>query len=144
MASREQIYEALGKVYDTCSVFNGTRLDIVEMGLVHDVEQDGGRVKVRLLLTDPMCLYLFEMRAQIVDLLSALPGVEEVDVEPVAGKLWWPQRMTPAARERLERQRRERLERLGLTPPNAVKRSVVEQTAPAKAGITAEPAVERD
>jgi metal-sulfur cluster biosynthetic enzyme len=117
MASREQIYDALRTVYDTCSVFNGTRLDIVEMGLVDEVEESGGRVKVRLLLTDPMCLYLFEMRAQIVDALSALPGVESVHVEPVAGKLWWPERIAPPARERLEQRRRERLERLGLTPP---------------------------
>jgi metal-sulfur cluster biosynthetic enzyme len=119
MATREQIFERLGTVYDTCSVFNGTRLDIVEMGLVHDVEQDGGRVRVRLLLTDPMCLYLFEMRAQIIEALSALPGVEHVEVEPVAGKLWWPERMTPAARERLQHRRRERLEQLGLTPAHA-------------------------
>ena len=116
MATREQIYEALSSVYDTCSVFNGTRLDIVEMGLVHDVEQDEGNVRVRLLLTDPMCLYLFEMRSQIIDVLSALPGVESVEVEPVSGKLWWPERMTPEARERLERRRRARLAQLGLTP----------------------------
>ena len=40
------------------------------MGLVHDVEQDEGNVRVRLLLTDPMCLYLFEMRSQIIGALS--------------------------------------------------------------------------
>ena len=116
MATREQIFEALSSVYDTCSVFNGTRLDIVEMGLVHDVEQDKGSVSVRLLLTDPMCLYLFEMRSQIIDVLSALPGVESVEVQPVSGKLWWPERMTPEARERLERRRRARIAQLGLTP----------------------------
>ena len=116
MATREQIFEALSSVYDTCSVFNGTRLDIVEMGLVDDVEQDEGNVRVRLLLTDPMCLYLFEMRSQIIDVLSALPGVESVEVEPVSGKLWWPERMTPEARERLERRRRARIAQLGLTP----------------------------
>jgi metal-sulfur cluster biosynthetic enzyme len=44
------------------------------MGLVHDIEQDQGNVHVRLLLTDPMCLYLFEMRSQIIEVLSALPG----------------------------------------------------------------------
>jgi metal-sulfur cluster biosynthetic enzyme len=120
MANREQIFEALSSVYDTCSLFNGTRLDIVEMGLVHDVEQDQGNVRVRLLLTDPMCLYLFEMRSQIIDVLSALPGVESVEVEPVSGKLWWPERMTPEARERLERRRRARLEQLGLTPAGSV------------------------
>jgi metal-sulfur cluster biosynthetic enzyme len=120
MGTREQIFEALSSVYDTCSVFNGTRLDIVEMGLVHDVEQDEGNVRVRLLVTDPMCLYLFEMRAQIIDVLSALPGVESVEVEPVSGKLWWPERMTPEARERLERRRRARIAQLGLTPAGAV------------------------
>jgi metal-sulfur cluster biosynthetic enzyme len=118
MAAQKQIYEALATVYDTCSVFNGTRLDIVEMGLVHDVQQEGSTVRVRLLLTDPMCLYLFEMRSQIIDALSALPGVETVEVEPVAGKLWWPERMTPEARGRLENLRRQRLEKLGLTPAN--------------------------
>jgi metal-sulfur cluster biosynthetic enzyme len=120
MATREQIFEALSSVYDTCSLFNGTRLDIVEMGLVHDVEQDQGNVRVRLLLTDPMCLYLFEMRSQIIDVLSALPGVESVEVEPVSGKLWWPERMTSEARERLERRRRARLAQLGLTPAGSV------------------------
>jgi metal-sulfur cluster biosynthetic enzyme len=118
MASRKQIYAALATVYDTCSLFNGTRLDIVEMGLVHDVEQDGGTVRVRLLLTDPMCLYLFEMRSQIIEALSRVPGVEAVEVEPVAGKLWWPERMTPQARRRLETLRRERLKELGLSAPN--------------------------
>jgi metal-sulfur cluster biosynthetic enzyme len=119
MASRKQIYETLSTVYDTCSLFNGTRLDIVEMGLVHDVEQEGSTVRVRLLLTDPMCLYLFEMRSQIIEALSGLPGVETVEVEPVAGKLWWPERMAPEARARLETLRRERLKKLGLTHPSA-------------------------
>jgi metal-sulfur cluster biosynthetic enzyme len=117
MATQKQIFEALSSVYDTCSIFNGSRLDIVEMGLVHDVEQHEGNVRVRLLLTDPMCLYLFEMRSQIVEVVSALRGVESVEVEPVSGKLWWPERMTPEARERLERRRQARLAQLGLTRP---------------------------
>jgi metal-sulfur cluster biosynthetic enzyme len=115
MATRSEIYRALATVHDTCSVFNGTNLDIVEMGLVHDLEQDGGTIRVRLLLTDPMCLYLFEMRAQIISALEPLPGVETVEVEPVAGKLWWPERMSPAARDRLARLRAARRERLGIS-----------------------------
>lgn len=113
MASVSDIYRALATVHDTCSVFNGTNLDIVEMGLVHDVEQNGGTVRIRLLLTDPMCLYLFEMRSQIIAALEPLPGVEAVEVTPVAGKLWWPERMTPTARERLDRLRAARQRRLG-------------------------------
>ena len=119
MATRSQIYQALATVHDTCSVFNGTNLDIVEMGLVHDVKQDGGSVRVRLLLTDPMCLYLFEMRSQIMAALEPLPGVEAVEVEPVAGKLWWPERMSPAARDRLARLRAARRERMGISAPAA-------------------------
>ena len=119
ISTQEQIYAALGTVHDTCSVFNGTNLNIVEMGLVHDIEQDGGTVRVRLLLTDPMCLYLFEMRSQIIRVLEELPGIDAVEVEPVSGELWWPERMAPAARERLDRLRRARLERLGLQPPRA-------------------------
>ncbi|MDQ3893896.1 MAG: iron-sulfur cluster assembly protein, partial [Actinomycetota bacterium] len=88
MASRDQLYGALATVHDTCSLFNATRLNIVEMGLVHDVEQKGSTVRVRLLLTDPMCLYLFEMRAQIQAAVGSLPGVDSVEVEPVAGELW--------------------------------------------------------
>jgi metal-sulfur cluster biosynthetic enzyme len=115
VTTRSEIYQALATVHDTCSVFNGTNLDIVEMGLVHDVEQDGGAVRVRLLLTDPMCLYLFEMRAQIISALEAIPGIDAVEVEPVAGKLWWPERMSPEARDRLARLRMARRERLGIS-----------------------------
>jgi metal-sulfur cluster biosynthetic enzyme len=117
MATREQIYEQLATVYDTCSLFNGTNLNIVEMGLVEGVEQDGASVLVRLLLTDPICLYQFEMRAQIIDKLTALPGIEDVHVEPVAGKLWWPERMAPPARERLEALRQARLNSAGRSLP---------------------------
>jgi metal-sulfur cluster biosynthetic enzyme len=117
MATEAQIYDALSTVYDTCSLFNGTNLNIVEMGLVHDVEQEGSTIRVRLLLTDPMCLYQFEMRAQIIEALAALPAVEAVHVEPIAGKLWWPERMTHDARARLERVRLARRERLGIAAP---------------------------
>jgi metal-sulfur cluster biosynthetic enzyme len=116
MAAEKEIYAALATVYDTCSLFNGTRLDIVEMGLVDEVAVDGGAVRVRLLLTDPMCLYLFEMRSQIIEALSGLPGIDTVEVEPVAGKLWWPERMTPGARGRLDTLRRQRIEELRLAP----------------------------
>jgi metal-sulfur cluster biosynthetic enzyme len=116
MPSRDEIYEALATVHDTCSLFNGTNLNIVEMGLIHDVDRDGGTVRVRLLLTDPMCLYVFEMRAQIVEALTRLDGIDSVDVAPVAGKLWWPERMSSPARARLEHRRRARAKELGLQP----------------------------
>ncbi len=117
MATRDEIYEQLAAVYDTCSLFNGTDLNIVEMGLVDEVEQQGASVRVRLLLTDPICLYQFEMRAQIIEKLTALPEIDHVHVEPVAGKLWEPERIAPPARERLEALRRTRLNSIGRALP---------------------------
>jgi metal-sulfur cluster biosynthetic enzyme len=106
------VYRALEEVYDTCSLFNRTNLNIVEMGLVREIKQREGTVHVRLLLTDPMCVYFFEIAQQIERVLKTLPGVERVDIESTADTLWEPDRMAPAARERLARLREERLAQL--------------------------------
>jgi metal-sulfur cluster biosynthetic enzyme len=107
-----RVYAALEDVYDTCSLFNRTNLNIVEMGLVREIKQQGGTIHVRLLLTDPMCVYFFEIAQQIERVLKTLPGVERVDIESTADTLWEPDRMAPAARERLARLREERLAQL--------------------------------
>jgi metal-sulfur cluster biosynthetic enzyme len=113
-----RVYAALEDVYDTCSLFNRTNLNIVEMGLVREIKQQGGTIHVRLLLTDPMCVYFFEIAQQIERVLKTLPGVERVDIESTADTLWEPDRMAPAARERLARLREERLAQLkAQTPP---------------------------
>jgi metal-sulfur cluster biosynthetic enzyme len=109
------IYKALEDVYDTCSLFNRTNLNIVEMGLVREVEQRDGMVHIQLLLTDPMCVYFFEIAQQIERVLKALPGVERVDIESTADKLWEPDRMAPAVRERLAKLRAERFAQLKAT-----------------------------
>src|SRR4051794_37626625 len=95
------IYRALERVFDTCSVFNRTNLNIVEMGLVRGVEREGDLVKVRLLLSDPMCVYFFEIVQRIEEELKALPGVERVEVENTTDELWTPDRIAPAAQQRL-------------------------------------------
>jgi metal-sulfur cluster biosynthetic enzyme len=106
------IYKALAEVYDTCSLFNRTHLNIVEMGLVRDVEQRAGTVHVRLLLTDPMCVYFFEIAQQVEKVLKLLPGVEQVDIQSTTDMLWEPDRIAPAARDRLAKLRAERLSQL--------------------------------
>src|SRR5262249_54513558 len=56
-ATPDEIYGALRRVYDTCSLFNRTNLNIVEMGLVRGVSLEGAVARVSLLLSDPMCVY---------------------------------------------------------------------------------------
>ena len=77
MATREQLFEALELVYDTCSLFNGTRLDIVEMGLVHDVEQDEGNARPAPADRSDVSVPVRDA-LQIIEVLSALPGANRL------------------------------------------------------------------
>jgi metal-sulfur cluster biosynthetic enzyme len=99
-----QVDEALGTVLDPCSVFNGTRLSIVELGMVDKVEVDeDGDVFVRLFLDDPTCIFFFEINRMLKEAIGAVEGVGEIEVEIKADELWTEARMRPAARRRLER-----------------------------------------
>lgn len=123
MSDETAVRQALERVKDTCSVFNRTNLSIVDMGLVEAVRVDGSRVTVRLLLTDPMCSFFFEMGQRIREELFTLGGVDDVHVESSADELWTPERITPAGRERLEQFRADRLAASGLGPPRATGRN---------------------
>jgi metal-sulfur cluster biosynthetic enzyme len=119
MPSADDVRRALADVRDPCSLMNRTNLDIVEMGLVEDVGIDGGGVTVTLLLTDPTCIFFFEIARQIKERLSGLPGVESVEVVSLSDRLWEPDRIAPAARERLRIARERRARQLGVRPRGA-------------------------
>ena len=86
---------ALRSVVDPCSIGLGAPTDIWQMGLIERLEVDGTRVRVGLVLTDPACVFFRGIRSYVVDALSAVPGVESVDVELLAGMVWTPDRMQP-------------------------------------------------
>jgi metal-sulfur cluster biosynthetic enzyme len=86
--------DALRQVLDPCSIGMGSPIDIVDMGLVDDVEvTDDGRVRVVLLLTDFSCPHYMGLRDHIVDALADLSGVTAVDVELATHALWTPDRI---------------------------------------------------
>lgn len=117
-----EVYRALERVYDTCSLFNGTNLNIVEMGLIRGVERQGDHVHIRLLLSDPMCVYFFEIVRRIEEELTALPGIRRVTVENTTDILWTPERISPAAQARLAERRARRLAEL----PQAVRERILQ------------------
>jgi metal-sulfur cluster biosynthetic enzyme len=97
--SRDAIMRELAKVPDPCSIAMGDPLDIDEMGLVEDVAIDAGHVQVTLVLTDPSCVHFRSMQRFVVDLLSAVDGVQSVEVLMSTRQLWTPDRIrrrTPA------------------------------------------------
>jgi metal-sulfur cluster biosynthetic enzyme len=88
-----EVLAQLRKVIDPCSIKMCAPVDIWEMGLVDDVEVAGGRVRVRLVLTDISCVFYRDMRRHVIDVLLELPGVEAVDVTLATDILWTPDRM---------------------------------------------------
>ena len=93
MATKEQVIEALKKVYDP-----EIQYDIWSLGLIYNIEIEGSKVKILMTFTTPMCPYgpalLDDVRRQV----SAIDGVGEVDVELTFSPVWGPDRMSEEAR----------------------------------------------
>jgi metal-sulfur cluster biosynthetic enzyme len=93
MVTREDVIEALHEVEDP-----ELGMDIVELGLMYDVEVDGPKVKVIHSLTSMGCPAGPMIQESIHDCAAALPGVEEVEVELVWDPPWTPDRMSDDAK----------------------------------------------
>ena len=79
MPTTEQVLDALRGVQDP-----DLHKDIVTLGFITKNEVDGGTVRVQINLTTPACPVKDQMKHQAEELLRALPGVEQVEVEMTA------------------------------------------------------------
>ena len=91
--SEEQVYEALRECYDPEIPVN-----IVDLGLVYEVDIKPKRIDVRMTLTAIGCPMAGEVMTDVRDHLLSIPGVEEAGVELVYEPPWTPERMTEDAR----------------------------------------------
>jgi metal-sulfur cluster biosynthetic enzyme len=91
--TRDSVLEALRRVPEPCSIAMKAPMDICEMGLVEEIEIDGGHVGVTLVLTDPSCVHFTAMKRFISDELLELEGVESVSVGLSTRTLWTPDRV---------------------------------------------------
>lgn len=93
MITAEQAREALKQIEDP-----EIGLNIVDLGLVYDVDVEGSTVNVRMTLTSPGC----PVGPQILNgskmVLQDLEGVEEANVELVWEPFWSPDRINPEYR----------------------------------------------
>jgi FeS assembly SUF system protein len=96
MVTKEQIYEALQTCYDPEIPVN-----IVDLGLVYDVEVNDSKVAVKMTLTAPGCgmgtMIANDARAKILD----LEGVEDATVDLVWDPPWDPSRISEEAKQKL-------------------------------------------
>ncbi len=73
-------------------------MNIVDLGLVYDVEVSGGEVRVQMTLTSPGCPAGPMITNDAYRVLRGLDGVTDVDIEIVWEPYWTPERMDPKVR----------------------------------------------
>lgn len=67
------------------------------MGLVRSVHDDGGQVRVELLLTSGWCPFASRVLTEVAERIEAQPGVTAARVEIVWDEAWTTDRMSPRA-----------------------------------------------
>jgi metal-sulfur cluster biosynthetic enzyme len=93
MPTKDEVVEALRAVEDP-----ELGMDIVDLGLLYDVEIDGPKVKVIHSLTSMGCPAGPMIQEDIVNVASAVDGVEAVEIELTWEPPWTPDRMSDDAK----------------------------------------------
>jgi len=93
VATKEEVVQALRQVEDP-----ELGMDIVDLGLMYDVELENGHVKVVHTLTSMGCPVGPLIQQQIDEVVRALPGVEDVEVELTWDPPWTPDKMSEDAK----------------------------------------------
>jgi metal-sulfur cluster biosynthetic enzyme len=92
---RQRILNALRDCYDP-----EVPVNIVDLGLVYEVEANEERASIGVSLTSPDCPAADQVLADVKERVRGL-GFKDVDVRLVREPAWEPSRMTPAARQAL-------------------------------------------
>ena len=93
MPTKDELLEALRQVEDP-----ELGMDIVDLGLLYDVEVEGAKVKVTHSLTSMGCPVGPLIQEDIDRVARELPGVEDVDIELTWDPPWSPERMSDDAK----------------------------------------------
>jgi metal-sulfur cluster biosynthetic enzyme len=96
MLNREQIDEVLKKCYDPEIPVN-----VLDLGLIYDVNWDEDKVNVRMTLTAPGCGMGPMIADDVKTKLLGLPGIKEAKVEMVFDPPWTPEKMSEDAKKSL-------------------------------------------
>lgn len=96
MATKEEVYEVLQNCYDPEIPVN-----IVDLGLVYDVEVNDDKVAVKMTLTAPGCGMGTMIASDAQQKILGLPGVKEASVDLVWDPPWDPSMMSDEAKQRL-------------------------------------------
>ncbi len=96
MATKDQVYEALHACYDPEIPVN-----IVDLGLIYDVEINGDKVNVKMTLTAPGCGMGAMIASDAQEKILQIPGVSEAKVDLVWDPPWDASRISDEAKQKL-------------------------------------------
>jgi metal-sulfur cluster biosynthetic enzyme len=96
MADDAALLDALREVVDPELMIN-----VVDLGLIYDVEQVDNKVIVQMTLTSPACPAGPQIIQQAKMALEKLADVSEAEIKLVMSPPWTPDRMTDEARDQL-------------------------------------------
>ena len=94
--SKEKVLEVLKNVYDPEIPVN-----VVDLGLIYDVQVEKGDVSVLMTLTAQGCGMGPHIAQQAEWAIAELEGVEDVSVELTFDPVWTPDRITPEGKKAL-------------------------------------------
>lgn len=92
--TREELREALKDVFDPELGYN-----IVDLGLVYEIEIDDAVVTVTMTLTMPGCPASDMIQGGVKQRLEEVQEVDDVNIDLVWEPPWSPQAMSPVAKE---------------------------------------------
>lgn len=101
MPTKEEILDALREVYDPEIPIN-----IVDLGLIYDVQITDQKVHVKFTLTAPGCPLSELLSAEVRERLLKIKGIKEAIVEVVWDPPWTPEKINREALENLFDQRK--------------------------------------
>ncbi len=93
MIDAEMVRKALRQVKDP-----EISLNIMDLGLVYDVEVEEGEVHVKMTLTSPGCPAGAQIMSDVDQTVRMMEGVTGVEVELVWEPFWTPERIDPKVR----------------------------------------------
>ncbi|HWM13136.1 MAG TPA: metal-sulfur cluster assembly factor, partial [Gaiellaceae bacterium] len=93
MPSREEVIDALRVVEDP-----ELGMDIVELGLLYDVEVEGPKVHMTYSLTSMGCPVGPMIEQQMREVVEGLEGVDDVEAELTWEPPWSPEKMSDDAK----------------------------------------------
>ena len=93
MPTKEEVVEALREVEDP-----ELGMDIVELGLLYDVDVDDSKVKVQYSLTSMGCPAGPMIEEGIREAAESVPGVEQVETDLTWDSQWTPELMSEDAK----------------------------------------------